>query len=95
LLSRWRAPGTNACLAQFKGMNALSNWPCNRLLLALSSGNLKRLMPELEQVRCQPEQVLMDADSALDHVFPRQRGRLDKPPRRRVAGLAALHTMPA
>ena len=50
-------------------MNALSNWPRNRLLLALSSGNLKRLMPELEQIRCQRGQVLMDADSSLDHVF--------------------------
>src|SRR5471030_3156137 len=26
-------------------------------------------MPELEHVRCQSEQVLMDADSPLDHVF--------------------------
>src|SRR5208283_2917034 len=26
-------------------------------------------MPELEQVSCQRAQVLMDADSALDHVF--------------------------
>jgi CRP-like cAMP-binding protein len=26
-------------------------------------------MPELEHVRCQREQVLMDADSSLDHVF--------------------------
>jgi CRP-like cAMP-binding protein len=26
-------------------------------------------MPELEQIRCQRAQVLMDADSALDHVF--------------------------
>ena len=50
-------------------MNALSNWPRNRLLLALPSRNLKRLMPELEHVRCQHGQVLMDADSALDHVF--------------------------
>jgi CRP-like cAMP-binding protein len=56
-------------VARFKGMNAPSDWPCNRLLLALSSGNLKRLMPELEQVRCEPEQVLLDADSALDHVY--------------------------
>jgi len=38
-------------------------------LLALPSRNLKRLMPELEQIRCQRAQVLMDADSALDHVF--------------------------
>jgi CRP-like cAMP-binding protein len=26
-------------------------------------------MPELEEIRCQREQVLMDADSSLDHVF--------------------------
>ncbi len=26
-------------------------------------------MPELEQIRCQREQVLMDADSSLHHVF--------------------------
>jgi CRP-like cAMP-binding protein len=28
-----------------------------------------RLMPELEHIRCQREQVLMDADSSLDHVY--------------------------
>jgi CRP-like cAMP-binding protein len=50
-------------------MNALSSWPRNRLLLALSSSNLKRLKPELEHVRCEPAQVLMDADSALDRVY--------------------------
>jgi CRP-like cAMP-binding protein len=50
-------------------MNASSNWPRNRLLIALPSRNLKRLMPELEQIRCQRGQVLMDADSSLDHVF--------------------------
>ena len=50
-------------------MNAASNWPRNRLLLALPSRNLKRLMPELEQIHCQHGQVLMDADSSLDHVF--------------------------
>jgi CRP-like cAMP-binding protein len=50
-------------------MDALSNWPRNRLLLALPARNLKRLMPELEQIRCQSEQVLMDADSSLEHVF--------------------------
>ena len=50
-------------------MSALSNWPCNRLLLALPSSDLKQLMPELEHIRCQPGQVLMDADSSLDHVF--------------------------
>src|SRR6202043_2736945 len=50
-------------------MNDLSNWPRNRLLLALPSRNLKRLMPELENISCQRAQVLMDADSALDHVY--------------------------
>jgi CRP-like cAMP-binding protein len=49
--------------------NASSNWPRNRLLLALPSRNLKRLMPELEQISCHRAQVLMDADSPLDDVF--------------------------
>jgi CRP-like cAMP-binding protein len=53
----------------FKNMNVASDWPRNRLLLALPSRNLKRLMPELEQVRCHHGQVLMDADSSLDHVY--------------------------
>src|ERR1700678_2466136 len=50
-------------------VNALSNWPRNRLLLALPPRNLKRLMTDLEQISCQRAQVLMDADGALDHVF--------------------------
>jgi CRP-like cAMP-binding protein len=50
-------------------MAAPDKWPRNRLLLALPSRNLKRLMPDLERVRCQREQVLMDADSSLDHVY--------------------------
>ena len=50
-------------------MNDLSNWPCNRLLVALPSSDLKRVMAELEHIRCQRGQVLMDADSSLDHVF--------------------------
>src|SRR6202521_6262842 len=61
--------GTNASQARFKGMNVSSKWPGNRLLLALPPRDLKRLMPELEHIRCQSEQVLMDADSSLDHVF--------------------------
>jgi CRP-like cAMP-binding protein len=60
---------TRASRAQFEGMNALPNWPRNRLLLALPSRNLKRLMPELEHIHCQRAQILMDADSSLDHVF--------------------------
>jgi CRP-like cAMP-binding protein len=50
-------------------MKVLSKWPCNRLLLALPSSNLKQIMPELEQVICERGQLLMDADSPLDHVF--------------------------
>ena len=43
--------------------------PRNRLLLALPSSNLKQLMPELEHIRCDREQILMEADSALEHLF--------------------------
>jgi CRP-like cAMP-binding protein len=50
-------------------MSALSNWPRNRLLRHLAPANLKRLMPELEQIRYQRGEILMDADSSLDHVF--------------------------
>jgi CRP-like cAMP-binding protein len=50
-------------------VNTSSNWLHNRLLLALPARNLKWLMPQLEQIRCQRAQILMDADSALDHVF--------------------------
>lgn len=50
-------------------MSDRSNWPRNRLLLALPPSDLKQLMPELEQIRCEREQVLIDADSPLDHVF--------------------------
>src|SRR6266478_4007356 len=50
-------------------MSATSNWPRNRLLLALPSSDLQQIMPELEQIRCERGQVLMDADSSLDHVF--------------------------
>jgi CRP-like cAMP-binding protein len=50
-------------------MSAPSSWPHNRLLLALPPRHLKRLMPELEHIECQRAQVLMDADSSLDHVY--------------------------
>jgi CRP-like cAMP-binding protein len=46
-----------------------SPWPRNRLLLALPPRNLKRLLPELERIPCEREQVLLDADSSLDAVF--------------------------
>ena len=50
-------------------MTGLSDWPRNRLLLALPPRDLKRLMPELEHVRCERGRTLIDADSPLDHVF--------------------------
>lgn len=50
-------------------MHPESNFRRNRLLFALPSSDLQRLMPELEQIRCEREQILMDADSSLDHVF--------------------------
>jgi CRP-like cAMP-binding protein len=50
-------------------MSAPSNWPRNRLLLALPSSNLKQLIPELEHISCQREQLLLEVDSSLDHVF--------------------------
>jgi CRP-like cAMP-binding protein len=43
--------------------------PLNRLLLALPNRVLKRLAPELEDIRCSSGQVLLDADSSLDYVF--------------------------
>ena len=50
-------------------MPAPSNWPRNRLLLALPSSDLEKLLPELELILCHREQILMDADRSLDHVF--------------------------
>src|ERR1700682_1271578 len=50
-------------------MSAQSNWPRNRLLLALPSSDLTRLMPELELILCDRGEILMDADSSLDYVF--------------------------
>jgi CRP-like cAMP-binding protein len=50
-------------------MTALSNWPRNRLLIALPSRDLKELMPELQHIRCERERILLDADSSLDDVF--------------------------
>jgi hypothetical protein len=46
-----------------------SQLPRNRLLLALPPGNVKRLMPDIEHIRCTREMVLLDADSSLDHIF--------------------------
>jgi CRP-like cAMP-binding protein len=48
---------------------ALSKWPGNRLLIALSSRNLKQIMPELEHIRCQHGECLIDVDGSLDHIY--------------------------
>jgi CRP-like cAMP-binding protein len=50
-------------------MRASTNQLRNRLLLALPASDRKRLMPELEQIPCRGGQILMDADSPLNHVF--------------------------
>src|ERR1700730_566296 len=50
-------------------MSPVSNWPHNRLLLALPSRYLKLVLPQLEQSPCGREQVLIDDDSSLDHVY--------------------------
>jgi CRP-like cAMP-binding protein len=50
-------------------MSMPSNWPRNRLLLALPPRHLRQLMPDLEDVPCHREQVLLDADGSLDDIF--------------------------
>ena len=50
-------------------MNASTSWPRNRLLLALPPRNLKRLLPDVEHIQCHREQILMEADGPLDHVY--------------------------
>jgi CRP-like cAMP-binding protein len=41
----------------------------NRLLLSLPPRNLKQLMPNLEFIRCESEQILLDVDAPLDHLY--------------------------
>src|SRR5262249_14895349 len=50
-------------------MKVLSELPRNRLLLALPSRDLRKLMSHLERVPCRREQILVEADGPLDHVF--------------------------
>jgi CRP-like cAMP-binding protein len=50
-------------------MDVASNWPRNRLLLALPPRNLKQLLPDFTLVECHSEQVLIDSESSLDHVY--------------------------
>jgi CRP-like cAMP-binding protein len=46
-----------------------STWPRNRLLLALPARNLKQLLSDLDHIEYRREQVLIDADGSLNHVF--------------------------
>jgi CRP-like cAMP-binding protein len=50
-------------------MKVLSKLPRNRLLLALPSRDLRKLMSHLKHVPCRREQNLVEVDSPLDHVF--------------------------
>jgi CRP-like cAMP-binding protein len=50
-------------------MSALPYTTKNRLLLAMPPADLQQLTPELEQIGCERDHVLIDADSSLDHVF--------------------------
>jgi CRP-like cAMP-binding protein len=50
-------------------MDVPANWPRNRLLLALPPRNLRQLASDLRLVECNSEQVLIDADSSLDHIY--------------------------
>jgi CRP-like cAMP-binding protein len=60
---------TRANLALSRENECSNQFAPNRLLLALPSSNLKQLMPELELIRCEREQILVDVDSSLEHVF--------------------------
>jgi hypothetical protein len=65
--------GNGAALLTQRNLKALtcmkSYSPRNRLLLAVPTRHLKVLMEDFEFIRCQREQILLDADSSLDHIF--------------------------
>ena len=50
-------------------MSTRSNLPSNRLLSALPLSNFKRIAPHLETITCEREQILIEANSPLDHIF--------------------------
>ena len=64
-------PATHPRWIRLVEMTGLSDWPRNRLLLALPSPDLERLMAELEHVRCERGQTLVHADSPLDRWWAR------------------------
>jgi CRP-like cAMP-binding protein len=41
----------------------------NRLLLSLPPRDLKQVAPKLEFIRCERDQILLDVDAPIDHVF--------------------------
>jgi CRP-like cAMP-binding protein len=45
------------------------DWPRNRLLRALPERALVHVLPDLDFVECKREEVLIDADSTLDHIY--------------------------
>jgi CRP-like cAMP-binding protein len=63
------AAETKRGFARFVTMTIPSNWPRNRLLLALPASDLRQLLPTLEPIECRREQVLIDADGSIDHVY--------------------------
>jgi len=64
-----RQPKPDRRLRRLPNMSVPSNWPRNRLLCALPEQDLQELLPDLEHIELRREQVLVDADSSLDHVF--------------------------
>lgn len=46
-----------------------ADWPRNRLLLALPARVRSQIVPLLEPVKCEREQVLIDADGSLDSIY--------------------------
>jgi CRP-like cAMP-binding protein len=46
-----------------------SHLPSNRLLLVLPPRNLKQLAPRLEFIRCEEDQILLDEDDSIDHIY--------------------------
>ncbi len=47
----------------------LPDWPRNRLLCALPERVRGQILPNLEPIKCEREQVLLDADASLEHVY--------------------------
>ena len=66
-IARSRQPA--GCEHRFYRMSVTSTWPRNRLLVALPARVLKQVTPKLEYIECKREQVLIDADSLLHHVY--------------------------